>query len=119
MSPDVAQFLDGSASFSNGLNGMAAGSSTVFSSPSVTLTPDPGIFDTSFSQVADASGVFDGIDFSQFGQGSISDMEAFAQMPDPTLGTMIPHSLAQDRKTQLLLMGWPLHLPEPEVTRHL
>ena len=119
MSPEVSQFLDGSASFSNGLNGLASGSSTVFSSPSVALTPDTSVFDTAFPQVADTSGVFDGIDFSHFGQASLSDMDTFAQMPDPNLGTVIPHSLAQDRKTQLLLMGWPLHLPEPEVTRHL
>lgn len=119
MSPGVSQYLDGTASFDGGIsdmNGMVAGSSTGFATASTVLAPDPAVF----MQAADGSSVFNGMDFTPFGQASVADIGDFGQMSDPNFGgAMIPHSLAQDRKTQLLLMGWPLHLPEPEITRHL
>ena len=75
------------------------------------------MYDNMFPQMNDTS-MFDSLDISQFSQDGVPD---FTDMDGiNTLGTaVIPRSAAQDRRTQLLLMGWPLHLPEPEVTRHL
>ncbi|KAJ3530808.1 hypothetical protein NM688_g7659 [Phlebia brevispora] len=133
MSPNVSQYLDNSASFNNGIGvtatsagGAGNASATGYASSSVSLTPNSGVFDNTFSQANGSDPVFDNVDFSQFGSPALPEMAgslaqmADTQMADPVFeGAMIPRSLAQDRKTQLLLMGWPLHLPEPEVTRHL
>lgn len=48
----------------------------------------------------------------------MADPASLSDFTDPMMA-LVPRMGTQDRRTQLLLMGWPLHLPEPEVTRHL
>ncbi|PSR71407.1 hypothetical protein PHLCEN_2v12674 [Hermanssonia centrifuga] len=61
------------------------------------------------------------MDFSQFAQMDGSNMlDSFSAGHSTSAeGALIPFNPINDRKTELLLMGWPMHLPEPEVTRHL
>lgn len=79
---------------------------------------DDSMYDDAFSPATALD-----LDAAGFAQFALSDSTGtLAQLTASSLGgAIVPHSssLSHDRRTQLLLMGWPLHLPEPDLTRHL
>ena len=92
----------------------------MFITSSAALTPDTVMYDSVFPTVE--IDLMEGMDNMAVELGltpAQAELMSSASASPESMLALVPHTGTQDRRTQLLLMGWPLHLPEPEVARHL
>ena len=90
----------------------------MFITSSAALTPDTVMYDSVFPTVE--IDLMEGMDNMAVELGlTPAQAELMSSSSPESMLALVPHTGTQDRRTQLLLMGWPLHLPEPEVARHL